>query len=152
PDPRSDAGLLRPRKLQVARQPQSNRSIRTVMLRMFAAVVALALCFSATAADQIIVRNTIYFDPDNVQMGVVAKEIVHDLGAEIIRREFPRVVLVGHCATADKAPLLLSRYRAKAVADHLRASGVPATVTIEYKGVGSTQPAVKTGPNIRDPY
>lgn len=123
------------------------------MLRFFVAAAAvLALSFAATAENKIIVRNTIYFDQNTVQMGVVAKEIVHDLGEEIVRREFTRVVVTGHCDTAEKAPTLLSRYRAKAVADHLRASGVPASVTIEYWGAGTASPAVKTGPNVHDPY
>jgi OmpA-OmpF porin, OOP family len=98
------------------------------------------------------VRNTIYFDPDTVTIGVVAREIISDLAKEVIREGATKVIIVGHCDTADKAPTLLSRYRAKGIADVMRANGVPASVVIEASGVGSSQLAVKTGPNIRQPH
>jgi outer membrane protein OmpA-like peptidoglycan-associated protein len=121
------------------------------LLRVLAAAVSLALCVAAKAEGEIHVRQTIYFDPNSVEMSVVPKEIVHDLAEVIIDREVKRVVVVGHSDTAEKAPTLSSRYRAKAVADHLRASGVPPTVTIEYRGVGANDLAVKTGPNVHHP-
>jgi OOP family OmpA-OmpF porin len=124
----------------------------------FAALVlaALGLASAAAANDPFDrkpwVRNTIHFDPDTVTLGVVAREIINDLAADAVRAEVKKVILVGHCDTADKAPTLLSRYRAKAVADIFREKGLPATIAIEYSGVGSSQPKVKTGPNVREPY
>lgn len=115
------------------------------------AVVSLLTVASAQAKEPW-VRNTIYFDPDTVTIGIVAREIISDLADEAIKEGATKVVIVGHCDTADKAPTLLSRYRAKAIADIMRAKGIPASVVIEAYGVGSTQPAVKTGPNIHQPH
>jgi outer membrane protein OmpA-like peptidoglycan-associated protein len=122
-------------------------------LRIAFAAVALVFSFAAHAEDKIIVRNVIHFDPDSVAMGVVAKEIIKDVTHELIRRDYyKRVVIVGYCDTADKAPTLLSRYRAKAVADHMLASGLPPSIKLEFRGDGTNNPAVKTGPGVRDPY
>jgi OOP family OmpA-OmpF porin len=124
----------------------------------FAALIlaALSLVSSAAAHDPFErkpwIRNTIHFDPDTVTLGVVAKEIINDLGEDAIRAGVTKIILVGHCDTADKAPTLLSRYRAKAVADVFREKGLPTTIAIEYSGVGASQPKVKTGPNTREPY
>lgn len=119
-------------------------------LRLALAALALAFSFVAQAEDRIIVRNVIAFDPDTVTMGVVAREIIKDVTHELIKAErYKRVVIVGHCDTADKAPTLLSRFRAKAVADHMLASGLPSWIKLEYRGEGTSQPAVKTGPNVR---
>jgi outer membrane protein OmpA-like peptidoglycan-associated protein len=122
-------------------------------LRIALAALALAFSFAAHAEDRIIVRNVIAFDPDSVAMGVVAKEIIKDVTHELIKAErYKRVVVIGYCDTADKAPTLLSRYRAKAVADHMLASGLPSWIKLEYRGDGTNNQRVKTGPGIREPY
>jgi len=124
----------------------------------FAALIlaAIGIASSAAANDPFErkpwVRNTIYFDRDTVELGIVPREIINDLGEEAVKAGVTKIILVGHCDTADKAPNLLSRYRAKAVADMFRAKGLPATIAIEYSGVGTGQPKVKTGPNVREPY
>jgi OOP family OmpA-OmpF porin len=127
-------------------------------LLSFAALLlaAVSLVSSAAANDPFErkpwVRNTIYFDPDTVTLGIVPREIINDLAADAVEAEVKKIILVGHCDTADKAPTLLSRYRAKAVADMFREKGLPATIAIEYSGAGASKPHVKTGPNIREPY
>lgn len=122
-------------------------------LRIALAALALAFCAVAQAEDRIIVRNVIHFDPDTVTMGPVAKEIIKDITHELIKAErYKRVVVVGYCDTADKAPTLLSRFRAKAIADHMLASGLPSWIKLEYRGEGTNNPKVKTGPGIREPY
>lgn len=124
----------------------------------FAALILAAISFAASAGAndpferKPWVRNTIYFDPDTVTLGVVAREIINDLGEEAVKAGVKKIILVGHCDTADKAPTLLSRHRAKAVADIFRAKGLPATIAIEYSGAGASKPQVKTGPNIREPH
>lgn len=127
-------------------------------LMSFAALLlaALSLVSPAAANDPFErkpwVRNTIYFDPDTVTLGVVAREIINDLGEEAVKADVKKIILVGHCDTADKAPTVLSRYRAKAVADIFRQRGLPASIAIEWSGAGTSNPKVKTGPNIREPY
>jgi OOP family OmpA-OmpF porin len=119
-------------------------------------LAAVSLVSSAAANDPFerkpFVRNTIYFDPDTVTLDIVPREIINDLAADAVKAEVKKIILVGHCDTADKAPTLLSRYRAKAVADMFREKGLPATIAIEYSGVGASKPHVKTGPNVREPY
>ncbi len=116
-------------------------------------VVAVASLLTVTTAQakEPWVRNTIYFDPDTVTIGVVAKEIISDLADDAIREGATKIIIVGHCDTADKAPTLLSRYRAKGIADIVRAKGIPPNVVIEFSGMGAAQLAVKTGPKTRHP-
>lgn len=122
------------------------------LLTCLAVAVASALTLASAEAKEPWVRNTIYFDPDTVTISVVAREIISDLAEEVIKEGATRVVIVGHCDTADKAPTLLSRYRAKGVADIMRAKGVPQNVVIEVVGAGTSTPAVKTAPNIHEPH
>lgn len=124
----------------------------------FAALVLAAISLTSPAAAndpferKPWIRNTIYFDPDTVTLGIVPREIINDLAADAIKAEVKKIILVGYCDTAEKAPTVLSRYRAKAVADMFREKGLPATIVIEYSGAGASNPQVKTGANIREPY
>jgi outer membrane protein OmpA-like peptidoglycan-associated protein len=63
-----------------------------------------------------------------------------------------KVVVVGHTDTSGSAAynVRLSERRAKAVADALVGGGVPQTaLSVDWKG--ETQPAVDTGPNVKEP-
>jgi outer membrane protein OmpA-like peptidoglycan-associated protein len=121
------------------------------MLRVVAALTALNLCFTA-AADDVVIRTSIHFDPDTVYISSFAKTVIQKIAADVASHSYPRVVLVGHCDTADKAPMLLSRLRAKAIADELRKDGVPKSVAIEVSGVGTADLAQQTGPNVPNIY
>src|SRR6185503_13525723 len=98
----------------------------TTFLRLTGALVVLALLTTGTAARSS--RYTIYFPIDSVKLTEGADALVQMMAKEINARDAHRVVIIGHADTADKAPLLTSRYRAKSVADRLRALGVPESI------------------------
>ncbi len=120
------------------------------MLRRAAIVAAaLFLCLSASAAEE---RFRIFFDQKSAALTDSARETVAYVAKDIRDKGVRRVVLVGHADTADMAPMALSRFRAQAVAAQLRRGGVPESVTISVSGVGAEKLAVRTGPNVHEPY
>lgn len=113
-----------------------------------AAMVVITGAVTARAAEM---RYAVYFEQSKVQITDAAREVIKFVAQDVAAKGARRVILVGHADTADMAPQVLSRYRAEGVAAELRRAGVPATVAIDVSGVGSQQPAVVTGVDVREP-
>ncbi len=124
-------------------------TLRRLTCAALLTVVSVTLSTAETFAAEI--RATIYFQQNTVQLTPTARETIGEIAKIIVRDNIKTVTLVGHCDTADEAPTVSSRYRAKGVADELRAKGVPPNVVINWHGVGATDLAVATPPNVHEP-
>ena len=120
-----------------------------MILRLLSALmIALALASAGHAAA---VKQKVYFAFNTAKMSDAALELMPMIAKAIKDSGTTNVVLTGYCDTAEQAPTLLSRYRAKAVADQLREHGIPDSVSIEWSGKGTSDLDAPTGPGVREP-
>jgi hypothetical protein len=119
--------------------------MRRSLALAFAASIAAPL--SALAAD-----HTVFFAHGSARLTAEARAIIDQAAADYAATGETSVSLVGHTDTSGSAEynMGLSERRARAVADALVASGVPASsMTAAWRG--ETEPAVATGDGVREP-
>jgi OmpA-OmpF porin, OOP family len=118
------------------------------LVRVLVALFALAIATRAGAAE---VKHTVYFEHGTAKLNDTVPDLLKMVIDYIKISKTTTVALVGHCDTSEQPPTILSRYRAKAVADALRRLGLPDTIAITWEGAGAQNPAVASGPNIKEP-
>lgn len=97
-------------------------------------------------------RVSIFFDYDSASLSPTAERIV-DLAAERARRcDYVEIAIGGHVDTATRRSraLRLSRRMAETVRSGLIRRGLDPE-RIEAIGYGAAQPAIRTGPGVREP-
>lgn len=94
----------------------------------------------------------VYFQWDKYNLTKEAQATIDEVAAQVRNKKIQRVHIEGDTDTSgsNEYNQRLSDMRAAAVRDRLIADGVPANL-IDTVGLGETNPAVKTGDNVKEP-
>ena len=92
---------------------------------------------------------SIFFDYERTEVTPAAKEIV--AAVKDLIKSNTRIMIVGHCDTAEAGPAKLSLARALEVEKALIELGLPAGTQLTIVGRGATELRKQTGPNVREP-
>jgi outer membrane protein OmpA-like peptidoglycan-associated protein len=117
--------------------------------RISATLAAAVLSLWTTAAGAETFK--IYFERSIGLLTASAEDAAAAIAERAAADHPATITLVGHSDTADKNGKALSLKRAKSVKAALLRHHLPADIKIVVKGVGSTQPAFATGPNVSEP-
>lgn len=93
---------------------------------------------------------TIYFGFQAVNVTAEADEVLV-LASNHALEGASGIEIVGHADTAESEPSKLSLLRATTVAEALRRHGIPKSVVLVTKGVGTEDLSVATGSGSREP-
>ncbi|HVA15171.1 MAG TPA: OmpA family protein [Stellaceae bacterium] len=94
----------------------------------------------------------VYFEFDRATLTPDARQVVQQAAQNALQGNATSIVATGHTDTVgtDSYNLVLSKHRASAVRAELIKDGVPGG-EISTSGVGETDLAVQTGPNVNEP-
>lgn len=121
-----------------------------VLTRLLACLaITMIVGLSPAAAQQ--KSFLLFFDYGKTEIVSSGKEIVESIVNTVkANGKVGKIILIGHTDTAEEGSLSL--VRAMEVAKALVATGgFPSDAEISIKGVGASQPLVKTGPNVHEP-
>lgn len=110
-----------------------------------AAVLLLALPSSAMGREYLVFFG---FERDNVTEEAAA--VLLEVRYAAVSAMATKIIITGHCDTAESSPDRLSMTRAQNVAAQLRESGLDASIEIETRAEGSKMPAEKTPPRTKN--
>jgi outer membrane protein OmpA-like peptidoglycan-associated protein len=115
------------------------------ILRFAVLIFGVAMFSGAAVQAQVESKTyTIFFTSQAANVTTEADEVLV-LASNYALQGAKGIDIMGHADTAEKAPSKLSLLRAKNVAEALHRHGLPKSVVVVTKGVGTAELAVPTG-------
>ena len=110
-----------------------------------AAVILMALPAGAVGRDYLI-----YFGFNSEDVTREAELVLNEVRYAAVSAMVTKILITGHCDSAESSPDRLALSRAQNVADYLRQNGLDVAIEIETRGEGNKRPAVKSPPGTKN--
>ncbi len=112
-----------------------------------AAAAAILLTLPAGAAGR---DYLVYFGFNSEVVTTEAEFVLNEVRYAAVSAMVTKILITGHCDSAESSPDRLALARALNVAAYLRENGLDVGIEIETRGEGNKKPAVKSPPGTKN--